>query len=383
MEFVDERDVFFFLLSNFLDWNSPGLLSRFESTETNFDYIDELAILLPSDFEDVGDEITGFLQQFIDRMPLSDEDIERLQNYADSLPMDRTSPKSDFTYIFPFSRASGVSSYAFTVLLTMGCNLSIPIMSPFYAPNPCSVTDILDYISTQQWRMLIRAKYDFTSPTSRLDNISRLALHLCETHDTSFTRDEFIDLLFHSTLRINRPGHALSHLLKHYIHDVELADLLVMMRQEIGRIYVDVPMEEEDPESPKQIEIPSNLDETTPWETLFTISNRLGITFFPTQRDTLALLIQIRLMLSSIEMGDDASWNDIMKFGALLGLETISVEKNEALRQLMEYALQRSLIITPTLSWEALLRLVKVVPCGTLSSVPTTKEDLIQKILSR
>ena len=456
MDFADERDVFFYLLSNFLDWNSPELLSSLTSDPSHsmpprsipsrsgsrtfrlgpsLDYVDELSLFLPERYRDIGEDCIQFLMSLLPRLQrgLDETDISSIHEFVNSLRHSE-SKYSDYSYVFPFSMTSRIPSYAFTILMKIGCDLSVPDR---YGRL---VTDILDYISPTQWRMLLERRYDLTNPIATCDILDKMALSIYMTRDEIesrldllFNRELFTEVLFQSTRRdLNetmRPGIALSLLIEE-LWTLEFQEqypntlgLLLIMNNAVTRLYPEQERSdlelafrhrfiEKNLESCYKGISTISLTEVTPWELLLDntcrcellysvnvmktaesitlthltttsngilISSRFAEWMLRTQCSKESTLEYIRTTaLNAVtELSMEDSWELYIFLGKAIELETMPTNKDRALHTLMETALQWSLSLKPTLSWVDILDTAR--DFG-LVSFPADKETLISSI---
>ena len=437
MNFVDERDVFFYLLSNFLDWNSLDLLSTLNSGIPTLDYVDDLSMCLPERYREIGEDCVQFLMSLLPHLSrgLDNTDIVAIREFVSDLHS-ASQQYSDYSYVFPFSTTSGVPSYAFTILMRMDCDLFLPDR---YGRL---VTDILDYISPDQWTMLIGRRYDLTNPVAMCDILDKMALSIYVSRDEIeekstllFNRDVFSEALFRSTQvdtdDIMRPGLALS-LLTEKLWTLEFQEkypntlgLLLIMNNAVIRIYPDESSQGTDVELAfRNYFIERNLKhcyrgiqaspltEATSWEILLDntyryellhsvnimktvehitqthlitpsngilLSSRFVEWILQTRCSKEAVLEHIRVTaLNAVtELSIEDSWDLFVFVGKAIELETMPTDKDQALRILMDTALQWSLSLTSALSWADILDTAR--DFGIIS-FPADKESLISRL---
>lgn len=435
MDFVDERDVFFYLLSNFLDWNSPDLLSTLHSGIPTLDYVDDLSMCLPERYREIGEDCIQFLMSLLPHLStgLDNTDIVSICEFVNDLS-NHSQQYSDYSYVFPFSTTSGIPSYAFTILMRIGCDLSRPDRYGRY------VTDILDYISPEQWMMLIERRYDLTNPLAMCNPLDKMALSIYMSRETIddqstllFNREIFSEALLQST-QINtietiRPGLALS-LLIEKLWTLEFQEqypktlgLLLIMHNAVTRIYSeDLDLEiafrhrfiERNLKHCYRGVQSFPLTEVTPWEVLLDNTYRcellhsvtimkgleyITLTNLTTQSNGILLssrfvewimqtrcskeavleYIRVTALNAVTELSMDDSWDLLIFVGKAIELETMPTDKDQALHTLMETALQWSLSLTSALSWADILDTAR--DFGIIS-FPADKESLISRLRS-
>lgn len=364
-EFLDDRDVFIYLLSNFLDWGGPPIYS----SEASISLVDELTFKLPSKYSELADECICLFQGLSSSFGhFSVKQLQQLKSFYNSLPFQKDVVRySEFAYLFPFENRE---SYGLTIFLQMGLDPSLPNREGLY------LTDFMRFISINQWKLLIERRYDFTRPLHKHDALDVLvtSLILEESNKDDQLMDvltdvDFIKVMNHSTLRLDRPGILLEIKLK----ELEILEPAEDTANESAHKSIESSATRPGIVVRKMLyDLKSVLDSLYPHSN---VNNLIKLRKFQKRSHELNMCIKGLRDIKSISL--ETSWENIINVATAIGMIELPSTKESAFQTIWIKSIDAILDLDVTFSWDYLISLGRSFD---LISLSTTKSQAIQQI---
>lgn len=394
--FNGSRDVFTFLLANFLDWCYR---------KNTLAYIDELILYLPPTYTEVCEESLIFFKELLVRpnpygenihghkityKELTPNEITRIRNFYESY--DNNKNASVYGYLFS---SDSVESYGLTVFLQCGFDVSLVQKDGVY------LSDHFSYISTHQWRKIFSLGYDATSPSYASDAIDKLAMSVHIDPDPYvFTENEFIEILTKSSKRAHRPGLSLEEHLQIVDRETVNYKILLNLYNALRRVYPDSNADElrevayyrktskdivrctEGLTAFKEIRFPKpgkNADgiatetltdpESVRWEQIVDIINCIGMSEIPSYRLSAVEFIRKKVLQVILDIDVNFSWKRLMELAEVFSVKSVSSNRQQAIVDVQDHILIEFLKFDglPEKVWTRLINIANVIGVVELS----------------